>query len=88
MACWGDREKDLAGKAEDLMRRHVYGDEDLDTRALADSFFQADLLKRKGPENFVKDMKARVRRSELAGQTLVTLCAAAGGDAPAPGSAV
>ena len=75
---WGERDKDMAAKAQDLMRRHVYGSENLSTRALADSYFQADLLKRKGPENFVKDMQERVRLSQLDGQTLVSLCAAAG----------
>ena len=78
---WGDRDKDMATKAAELMNRHVYGAEDVETRVLSDAYFQADLLKRKGPENFVKDMKARVREAELKGQTLVTLCLAAAGEA-------
>lgn len=78
---WSDKDKDLAKKAEELMKRHVYGNEDLDTRVLADSFFQADLLKRKGPVNFVADMKERVRQAGLEGQTLASLCTTAGAGA-------
>ena len=44
------------------MQRYVYGSESIATRVLTDSFFQSDVLKRKGPENFVKDMKERILR--------------------------
>ena len=76
-----EREREAAERAEDLMRRHVYGTEDLSTRLLADRAFLADHLRRKGPETFVKDMKQRVREAELQDQTLVSLCAAAAGGA-------
>ena len=59
----------------------MHGKEDMDTRIVADLFFQADMLRRKGPEAFVKDMTERVRLQELRGQTLVSLCAAAAQDA-------
>jgi hypothetical protein len=81
LSSWGDRDKDLAGKAQELMRRHVYGKEDLETRIVADPFFQADLLRRKGPEAFVKEMKERVRQQELLGQTLVSHSTTAAQDA-------
>ena len=80
-SAWGEREKDLATRADELMKRHVWGDEDVDTRLFGDRAFLADHLRRKGPENFVKDMKRRVREAELKGQTLVSLCTAAAGGA-------
>ena len=73
----GDREGKLKGQAVALMERHVYGDEDFDARVLADQDYMADLLRRKGPEKFITEQRTRLRRLELKGATLVSLCSAA-----------
>ena len=82
-SAWSEKERDLASRADELMKRHVYGDEDMDTRLFGDRAFLAEHLRRKGAENFVKDMRRRVREAELKGQTLVSLCTAASGGAQA-----
>jgi hypothetical protein len=81
LASWGDRDKDYGKRVQELLNRHVYGQEDLDTRILTDRFFQAGLLKRKGPVQFAAEMRERARRAELQGETLVSLCGAAAGAA-------
>jgi hypothetical protein len=75
LATWGERDKALTQKAKELMTRHVLGDESIDQRFLHDDYLLTDLLRRRGPEGFVKEMKARVARLDSEGKTLPALCA-------------
>ena len=65
----------LTRKARELLERHVLGHESLDARFMQDDYLLTDLLKRHGPEGFVKDMEARVARLASEHRTLPSVCA-------------
>ena len=75
LSTWGERDRALTRKAKELMAHHVLGNESLDVRFVHDDYLLTDLLRRRGPEGFVKDMQARMARLEAEGKTLPALCA-------------
>ena len=53
----------------------MLGYESLDARFMQDDYLLTDLLKRRGPEGFVKEMEARVARLASEHRTLPSVCA-------------
>ncbi len=77
LSTWTPKDHALAEKARELLDRHVFGSEDLDERHLHDDFLQVDVLRRRGAEGFVREMKEKAERVLAEPVALATLCAAA-----------